>query len=126
MSLTFFVSKFTVNFELLMELLRLYFPLCYRPVFLFLSNFVCSPSFLLFHLQSFFVYKGPISSQKGRFLREKGVVKKLLEALPLSPLFFPYAQGTWPPEISPARTATEPQVATSNAKVTIFLLQYLL
>ena len=67
----FFVSKFTVNFELLQEILRLYFPLCYCLVFLFLCNCVCYPSFLLSYLQSFLVYKGPISVLKGRFLGKK-------------------------------------------------------
>ena len=52
-----------------MEILRLYFPLCYRPVLLFLSPFAFSPSFLLFHLHSPFVYKRQISVlKKGVFL----------------------------------------------------------
>ena len=76
-SFAFFVSKFTVNVEMLMEILRLYFPLCYRPALLFVCNFVCSPLFLLFHLQSFFVYIEPISVlKKGIFLGKKGVAKK--------------------------------------------------
>ena len=51
---------------------------------LFLCNFICSPSFFLFHLQGFFVYKGPISVlKKGVFLRKKGRGKN----------FFLHAQG---------------------------------
>ena len=46
---------------MLMEILHLHFPICYRAVLLFICYFACSPSFLLFHLQSFFQYKRPIS-----------------------------------------------------------------
>ena len=51
-SLAFFVpfdfackQQLIVYFEMLIEILRLYFPLCFHPVLLFLCNFACSPSF---------------------------------------------------------------------------------
>ena len=79
-SLAFFVSfgfafkqQHIVNFYMLMENLHLYFPLCCRPVLLFLCHFACSLSFLLFHLRSLLVYKEPISLlKKGIFLGQKG------------------------------------------------------
>ena len=74
---SFFVSNFTINFEMLLKILSLYFSSCYRPVLLFLCNFVCSSSFLLFHLQSFYVYK------------EKGCGQRnLLGSLPQAPFSF--------------------------------------
>ena len=66
-SLAFFVSNLTVNFEMFMEILRLYSPLCYHPVLFFLCNFVCSDSFLLFHLQSFSCIKGQSLFSKSAF-----------------------------------------------------------
>ena len=84
---------------MLLEILYLYFKLRYHPVLLFLCHYACSPQFLLFHLNSFFVYKGPVSVlRKGIFLGKKGVVKKFIGAPP---------PGAMAPKIFPARTAPE-------------------
>ena len=98
---------------MLMEILHLYFPLCCRPVLLFLGHFASSPSFLLFHL---FVYKGQISVLKRAFSWGKRVwSKNFLGAWPPDPLFSPYAQEPWSPRTFPARTAPGHRIELPNS-----------
>ena len=90
-----------------MEILRLYFPLCYRPVLLFLCHFSCSPAFLLFRFYSFFVYKWPISLLKRHFPRAKMAwSKKFSWGFTPRPQFVSLAPRDHGPEIFLARTAT--------------------
>ena len=95
----------------------LYFPLCYRPILLFLCNFVCSPLFLLCYLQSIFLHKGPISVPKNGVLSgKKGVVKKFWAFSPGS-LFFLHTQGQRPTRFF----RLEPPLVRVDVKIVILL-----
>ena len=89
-----------------MKILRLYFPLCYRPVLYF--SVILSALFLVFTL-SFTkpsrVQRANLCSQISLFLREKGVVKNFLVASSQD-TFSLLTPGAMAPEIFPARTAT--------------------
>ena len=63
------------------------------------TNFACFPSFLLFHFDSLFMYKWPISVLKqGVFFGQNGRGQKYFAVIwSLDPLFLPYPRGHCPP-----------------------------
>ena len=63
--------------------------------------------FCSFILYSFFIYKGPIFSKRVFSYGKKGAVKKIFWGLYRLIPFPSLSLGPWPPEISPARTATD-------------------
>ena len=67
---------------MVMEIMRLDFPICHRPVLSFLCHFARSPSLLLFHLHSLFVLKGENllcfqNTKPGELTRSGGVGNNL-------------------------------------------------
>ena len=82
---------------MLMEILRLYFPFCYRPVLLFLCYFTCSPSFLLFHLHSFLCIKSQSLSSTRAFFRAERARSKTFLGASTPCLFLPPHTGSHGP-----------------------------